>query len=96
MSTVFDLDGVKHWVSHTVRDDQPDDLVKVVAHTHCRLVRNFQRGNVLLEDDAPTCLVCIAKHDLFRKAEQVAMGAGGNTLEWLRWMQYGENGVPAP
>lgn len=93
MSTVFISDGVAHWVSHTVRDNQPEDLVKVVAHTYCFLVRAFQRGNVLLQTGAPTCLLCVVKHDVFRNAERVMRDAGG--LERFHRMHYGEHGVPA-
>lgn len=97
MSTVFELEGVVHWVSHTVRDDQPDDLVKVVAHTYCFMMRVFQRGNVLLFDGAPTCLFCTVKHDVFRAAEATMRAAGGDGgLERFYRMVYGENGVPAP
>lgn len=94
MSTVFDCDGVKHWVSHTVRDEYPADLVLVIAHTYCYTIRRFQRGNVLLEDGAPTCLTCIHKHDVFRRAEKVMRDAGG--LERFHRMHYGEYGEPAP
>lgn len=97
MSTVFDIDGMKHWVSHVVRDDQPADLVKVVAHTYCRLVRIFQRGNALLEEDAPTCFVCIDRQRIFAQAEQVMRDAdNAHGLERFHHMFYGDDGEAVP
>lgn len=93
MSKVFYLDDVAHWISHYTQDKQPEELRSVVAHTYCHLVRCFQRGNALMYEGAPTCFVCIVKHDLFRNAEKTMRDAGG--LERFHKLVYGDHGIPA-